>query len=334
MGDMALRRSHDLNADRRDNVALDAFSKSAMRNMPSRTNPKIKAERMRRGQLDHITAVVPDSNQPDILGPNVGFGAVDRNDYVASFAKYSAKRSRAPAAPDLARDDHASPQKTDVVQVLGTSTSGPTASKSGYFYPLFHSQAEAESFDRKNGGKGQSHTHTFAGSDGKVFYMPNTEMNHAEAKPHQAYRVIEFKVRTKPLQWSRPKAAPLKKAAKTHKVLATDDSKNVVVCNPDKTPRHIPNPDCVDAVALNQISAPFCAQVGNRGVCTSSQCGATQHCPAGYWCGNNVCRLSKAKLSKVASPTSPNPHSRGLMVALVIVAIFTLAVVGVIVSRK
>ena len=207
------------------------------------------------------------------------------------------------------------------------------ASKSGALFSLFHSQAEAESFDRKNGGKGQSHTHTFAGSDGKVFYMPNTEMNHAEAKPHQAYRVIEFKVRTKPLQWSRPKAAPLKKAAKTHKVLATDDSKNVVVCNPDKTPRHIPNPDCVDAVALNQISAPFCAQVGNKGVYPRFSARGNAFL-TGYWCGNNVCRLSKAKLSKVTSPTSPNPHSRGLMVALVIVAIFTLAVVGVIVSRK
>ena len=92
------------------------YTKHALSNKPQN-----KGRAHARGRLDHITAVVPDGNQPDILGPNVGFGAVDETimwRHLQSTAQSDLGHQRL----RLARDDHAS-LKADVVQVLGTSTS-------------------------------------------------------------------------------------------------------------------------------------------------------------------------------------------------------------------
>ncbi len=69
--------------------------------------------------------------------------------------------------------------------VFGTSDSGSTDGKKGYFYPLYLNRADADAADTGTGsatlGNGTSHIHTFEGFPGINFYMPNSNMNHAEA---------------------------------------------------------------------------------------------------------------------------------------------------------
>jgi hypothetical protein len=62
--------------------------------------------------------------------------------------------------------------------IYGTSSSGTTSGKTGYYYPLFVSELDAQQYDKINDGSGVAHTHTFEGYT-KTFYMPNVEMNHA-----------------------------------------------------------------------------------------------------------------------------------------------------------
>ena len=50
----------------------------------------------------------------------------------------------------------------------------------GYFYPLFTSKADANTFDKNNGGAGASHTHEFDEILG-TFHMPLSDQNHATA---------------------------------------------------------------------------------------------------------------------------------------------------------
>jgi hypothetical protein len=57
---------------------------------------------------------------------------------------------------------------------VGSSSVG----QSGYFYPLFVSQSEANAYDLDKNGLGQSHAHTFEGIT-QTFYMPSTGATHA-----------------------------------------------------------------------------------------------------------------------------------------------------------
>ncbi|MEK9695393.1 MAG: hypothetical protein VW270_06480, partial [Candidatus Poseidoniales archaeon] len=57
-------------------------------------------------------------------------------------------------------------------------TDSPSVGESGYFYPLFVSQSEANAYDIEFGGSGASHSHTFVGIN-QTFYMPTTGATHA-----------------------------------------------------------------------------------------------------------------------------------------------------------
>ena len=61
-----------------------------------------------------------------------------------------------------------------VYYLKGQSNSGNTTGSTGYFYPLYTDESLIS---------GSYHAHTFVGLDGEVFYMPNTEMNHAVENP-------------------------------------------------------------------------------------------------------------------------------------------------------
>ena len=61
-----------------------------------------------------------------------------------------------------------------------TTTNTAYKNKVGWFYPLYTTEADAIEADRANGGSGQAHDHLFAGYN-KLFYMPNSSMNHAVA---------------------------------------------------------------------------------------------------------------------------------------------------------
>ena len=58
------------------------------------------------------------------------------------------------------------------------TTTQPYKNKIGWFYPLYTTEEDAEAADAANGGSGVAHTHLFAGYN-KLFYMPNSSMNHA-----------------------------------------------------------------------------------------------------------------------------------------------------------
>lgn len=61
-----------------------------------------------------------------------------------------------------------------------TTTNTDYKNKLGWFYPLYTTEAAAQDADRANGGSGQAHDHLFAGYN-KLFFMPNSSMNHAVA---------------------------------------------------------------------------------------------------------------------------------------------------------
>ena len=67
-----------------------------------------------------------------------------------------------------------------VNKILGSSfyIYGTSEGKTGYWYPLFISELDAQQYDKINDGLGVAHSHTFEGYS-KTFYMPNVEMNHA-----------------------------------------------------------------------------------------------------------------------------------------------------------
>jgi hypothetical protein len=66
--------------------------------------------------------------------------------------------------------------------VFGTSDSGFTDGKKGYYYPLYLTRSKADAADDGTGntrlGNGTSHIHTFEGFSDINFYMPNNSMNH------------------------------------------------------------------------------------------------------------------------------------------------------------
>ncbi len=64
--------------------------------------------------------------------------------------------------------------------LYGTSDSGGTNGQTGFFYPLYLTEALAEQADLANGGSGGAHTHTFSQFSGVTFYMPDSDMNHAQ----------------------------------------------------------------------------------------------------------------------------------------------------------
>ena len=65
------------------------------------------------------------------------------------------------------------PETTGPFKLYGTS-----GGKLGWYYPLFTTEVDANTYDSINGGTGESHTHLFEGSN-TVFYMPNIARNHA-----------------------------------------------------------------------------------------------------------------------------------------------------------
>ena len=65
--------------------------------------------------------------------------------------------------------------------VYGTSSSGDSIDKVGYFYPLYTDKNSSDSVDDGNNtilGPG-SHSHAFYDHPGITFYMPNSNMNHS-----------------------------------------------------------------------------------------------------------------------------------------------------------
>jgi hypothetical protein len=62
--------------------------------------------------------------------------------------------------------------------VVGTSTSGPTEGKYGFFFPLYMTENEAQSMDTEMGGEGVAHTHTFEEYPDMTFYMPDSSDDH------------------------------------------------------------------------------------------------------------------------------------------------------------
>jgi microcystin-dependent protein len=63
--------------------------------------------------------------------------------------------------------------------IKGTSNSGSTFGQTGYFYPLYLTQAEALAVSTDD--PQAAHTHTFAEAPEITFYMPSAPMNHAVA---------------------------------------------------------------------------------------------------------------------------------------------------------
>ncbi len=78
---------------------------------------------------------------------------------------------------------------TGPFQILGTSSSGASSGKYGYYYPLFTSLTQSNIWDSQNGGSGASHSHTFDGISG-TFYMPNSQIsNHGIATRSTLYKM-------------------------------------------------------------------------------------------------------------------------------------------------
>jgi hypothetical protein len=69
--------------------------------------------------------------------------------------------------------------------IFGTSDSGFSEGKKGYYYPLYTVQSEADAADDGTGnlnlGNGKSHVHTFEDFPGIKFYMPNSSTTHGVA---------------------------------------------------------------------------------------------------------------------------------------------------------
>ncbi len=88
--------------------------------------------------------------------------------------------------PEAYLDDtyiYVTPESTGPYKIYGrdeTTTDTSYKNKLGWFYPLYTSEEDAQNADRANGGTGMAHDHVFAGYN-KIFYMPNSAMNHATA---------------------------------------------------------------------------------------------------------------------------------------------------------
>ena len=68
-----------------------------------------------------------------------------------------------------------------VYYINGTSNSGNTFGQSGYFYPLYLTEADANAASANTAGT--SHTHTFEEVANITFYMPTTGATHASSSP-------------------------------------------------------------------------------------------------------------------------------------------------------
>ena len=95
--------------------------------------------------------------------------------------------------PEVILDDTYITQPTDITgpwKVYGRDekTTKSYKGKLGWFYPLYTDELSAQQADTVNGGSGKAHTHIFAGTN-KVFYMPDSKMNHAtnDSQLHEEY---------------------------------------------------------------------------------------------------------------------------------------------------
>ena len=88
--------------------------------------------------------------------------------------------SSGPVTIDQSLEDYTGPY-----YVFGTSNSGFTEGKKGYYYPLYTVQSDADAADDGTGninlGNGKSHVHTFDDFPGINFYMPNSSTTHGVA---------------------------------------------------------------------------------------------------------------------------------------------------------
>ena len=66
-----------------------------------------------------------------------------------------------------------------VYYINGTSNSGATFGQSGFFYPLYLTESEANS--SSDNSAGTSHSHTFEEAPNITFYMPIEDAAHAQA---------------------------------------------------------------------------------------------------------------------------------------------------------
>tara|TARA_Y200000002_G_scaffold136879_1_gene112844 strand:+ start:13385 stop:28348 length:14964 start_codon:yes stop_codon:yes gene_type:complete len=85
--------------------------------------------------------------------------------------------------PEVYLDDTyitAIPDETGPYKIYGIdeTTNLNYKNKLGWFYPLFTDEVSAQAQDRRLGGTGVAHTHTFKGYN-RVFYMPSSAMSHA-----------------------------------------------------------------------------------------------------------------------------------------------------------
>ena len=88
-------------------------------------------------------------------------------------------------------------EDTGPFTVLGRSSSGGSSGDYGYFYPVFTIQSNANTFDKKLGGTGKSHSHTFDEYPTRVFYMPNSQIsNHAKKTDPGLYKLFSPGVKT------------------------------------------------------------------------------------------------------------------------------------------
>tara|TARA_Y100001973_G_scaffold39802_1_gene59617 strand:- start:10642 stop:11433 length:792 start_codon:yes stop_codon:yes gene_type:complete len=65
--------------------------------------------------------------------------------------------------------------------VYGTSILGVTAGNTGYYYPLYITEASANLADNAADGEQSSHVHSFSQYEGVNFYMPDSDMNHYQS---------------------------------------------------------------------------------------------------------------------------------------------------------
>lgn len=272
---------------------------------------------------DLLTVKKVERQTDDLLGPNITQETTNAN-FDTAFRKQISKNIPVFFGARPKRD------KSGAFQVFGTSKSGATKGTSGYFYPLFKTSGEANKADAEMGGGGGSHPHTFEGIS-ETFFMPNSEVNHGEQTQHQGLPVVKG---TEGVRAPKNALHPKGSAHQIRQIAAQPEDGSVVQCDPNKTPRHIVNLDCIDANSVGGVPAPYCAEVGSAGVCTSVQCGATRHCPSGYWCGNNVCRISKMNSQSAPRKAKSSRGSNTVMVVLILIALAVLLVMGVGVIRS
>ena len=84
--------------------------------------------------------------------------------------------------------------------INGTSNSGSTFGQTGFYYPLYLTQNEANAADTAAGGSGTSHPHGFTNTPNITFYMPDSTMNHAQSSaPTGSYNGEYYVAYTSPI---------------------------------------------------------------------------------------------------------------------------------------